>query len=217
MCIFIFSTTFVWNISHSNKNSVRYYHKCTQIFVYSTRFSCQILIKLEVSRQISEERSDVKFHENPSSGSRVVPCGRTDRRTDMTKVIITFRNFATASKNEMRWFLGFYVFTANFLRWYSAYYWFTSVEDPVFKTVLVSPCISRKRADGVFWIHYVCMWLLPDSSYCSVDAIFSVLFCVLNARPSHCWLSAWQQGTEFASSCWPEVRIAELAINSVDF
>jgi len=30
----------------------------------------------------------VKFHENPSSGSHVVPC--------MTKVIIAFRNFANA-------------------------------------------------------------------------------------------------------------------------
>jgi len=26
--------------------------------------------------------SNTKFHENLSSGSRVVPCGRTDRRTD---------------------------------------------------------------------------------------------------------------------------------------
>jgi hypothetical protein len=24
----------------------------------------------------------IKFHENPSSGSRVVPCGQTDGRTD---------------------------------------------------------------------------------------------------------------------------------------
>ena len=27
MCVLIFSTTVVWNISHSKKNSVRYYHK----------------------------------------------------------------------------------------------------------------------------------------------------------------------------------------------
>jgi len=36
-----------------------------------------------------------KLHENPSSGSRVSPCGRTD----MTKLIATFRNFAKAPKN----------------------------------------------------------------------------------------------------------------------
>jgi len=29
MSAFIFSATFVWNISYSKKNSVRYYHKCT--------------------------------------------------------------------------------------------------------------------------------------------------------------------------------------------
>jgi len=32
MCVLIFSRTFVWTISHSKKNSARYYHKCT--FVY---------------------------------------------------------------------------------------------------------------------------------------------------------------------------------------
>jgi len=34
-----------------------------------------ILIKLDVSRQIFEKCSDIKFHDNPSSGSRVVPSG----------------------------------------------------------------------------------------------------------------------------------------------
>jgi len=29
MCVLIFSTTCVWNISHSNEKWVRYYHKCT--------------------------------------------------------------------------------------------------------------------------------------------------------------------------------------------
>ena len=38
-------------------------------------------MKLEFSRQIFE-KSNIKFHENPSSGSRVVPCGRTAKRTD---------------------------------------------------------------------------------------------------------------------------------------
>jgi len=38
-------------------------------------------MNLEFSRQIFEEHSHIKFHENPPSGSRVVPCGRTDRQT----------------------------------------------------------------------------------------------------------------------------------------
>jgi hypothetical protein len=38
--------------------------------------------------------SNIEFHENPSSRSRVFPRGRTDRRTDMTKLTVAFRNFA---------------------------------------------------------------------------------------------------------------------------
>ena len=38
-----------------------------------------ILMKLGFSRQIFEKWSNVKFHENPSSGSRVVPIGQTWR------------------------------------------------------------------------------------------------------------------------------------------
>jgi hypothetical protein len=41
----------------------------------------------ESSRQTFEKSSNIKFHENPSSGSRVVPCGRTDRQTDVTKLL----------------------------------------------------------------------------------------------------------------------------------
>jgi hypothetical protein len=50
--------------------------------------------EIEFSRNIFEKYS--KFHENPSSGSQVVSCGRTDIRTDMTKTIVAFRNFVNA-------------------------------------------------------------------------------------------------------------------------
>jgi hypothetical protein len=42
MCVLIFSTAFVWNISSSKKNSERHYHKCAQVFTWSTRYSCHI-------------------------------------------------------------------------------------------------------------------------------------------------------------------------------
>jgi len=60
----------------------------------STVYSCLILMKLEFSPQIFEIYSNIKFHENASSGSRVVPCGRTDT----TKLRVALGNFAKASK-----------------------------------------------------------------------------------------------------------------------
>jgi len=38
---------------------------------------------------------NIKFYENQAIGSRVIPC----RWTDMTKLIVAFRNFADAPKN----------------------------------------------------------------------------------------------------------------------
>ena len=53
------------------------------IYVHSTRYSCQILMELELLGHIFEESLNImKFHENPSSGSRVVPCGQTDRQDE---------------------------------------------------------------------------------------------------------------------------------------
>ena len=54
-------------------------------------------MELEFSGQVFEKKkySDTKLCENLSSGSRVVPCGRTD----ITKPIVAFRNFANTSKN----------------------------------------------------------------------------------------------------------------------
>jgi hypothetical protein len=50
----------------------------------------------EFSRQIFQKKvSNIKFHQNPSSGSRVVPRGQTNK----TKLIVAFRNFANAPKN----------------------------------------------------------------------------------------------------------------------
>ena len=66
----------------------------------STRSSCGILMKVTFSLHILAKYLNIKFHENTSSGSRVVPCRWTDRQTDM-KLIVEFRNFANAPKNSM--------------------------------------------------------------------------------------------------------------------
>jgi hypothetical protein len=105
MC-FDFFYIFVSNISHSRKNWARYDKKMC-IYIRVIRYSCQILMKLEFYRHNFEENSDIKFHENPSSGSRDVPCGQTDIQTVMTKPIVRFRNFAKALKNATKPFFFF--------------------------------------------------------------------------------------------------------------
>ena len=42
----------------------------------------------------------LKVNENSYSRSRVVTCGRTDRRTDMTKLIGVFSNFVIVPRND---------------------------------------------------------------------------------------------------------------------
>jgi hypothetical protein len=58
---------------------------------------CQILMKLEFSRQIFEMYSDF-FFLNPFSESRVVLPRRTVTKADVMKLIVSFRNFANAPK-----------------------------------------------------------------------------------------------------------------------
>jgi hypothetical protein len=69
------------------------------------RPSCKVLVlvrfqgNLNFLHRFSKNYSHIKFHENPSSGSRVVPCGRTDEQTDITKLTVAFRNFGKVPQN----------------------------------------------------------------------------------------------------------------------
>jgi len=60
--------------------------------------------EIEFPRQILEKFSDIKFHENPFSGNRVVPYGRTDTLTDgqtdgHDEPNIRFSQFFESAKN----------------------------------------------------------------------------------------------------------------------
>jgi hypothetical protein len=98
ICFEYFYNFFFRNIFHSKKIWARYDQKRILFFTYSNLYCCPILMKREFSRQIFEKYSNIKFHEHPSSESQVVPSGQTDRRTDMAKLIVAFRNFANAPK-----------------------------------------------------------------------------------------------------------------------
>ena len=81
-------------------NLARYRQKCRNVFMESTHFYCRFLMRLKFSRQIFEKSATIKFYQNPSSGSRVVPCWHTDGQKDITQLTVAFRNFANASKKE---------------------------------------------------------------------------------------------------------------------
>jgi hypothetical protein len=72
---FISGTTFVWNIT-----ILRRIQRDIILNVHSSRYSCEMLMKLEFSWQIFEKYSNIELHENPSIGSGVF--FRTDRWTD---------------------------------------------------------------------------------------------------------------------------------------
>jgi len=87
---FDFLYKFVWNISYSKKNWARCDEKCEFISMWSTRYSCQILMKPEFSRHVFEKYRNIKLHENPSSGSRLVTCRRTYGQRDMLKLRVFY-------------------------------------------------------------------------------------------------------------------------------
>ena len=64
------------------------------------RYCCQIIMKPEFARQIFEIYY-IKFNENPSSGSRVVPRGQTEGQTDMN-LTAACRNFANAPNKTFK-------------------------------------------------------------------------------------------------------------------
>jgi len=53
-------------------------------------------------RDVSKNTQISNFFENPSIGSRVVPCGGTDGLTDMTKLKPLFPVFERAPMKEIR-------------------------------------------------------------------------------------------------------------------
>jgi len=70
-------------------------------------------MKLEFSRQILEKSSNIKFHENPSSVIRDVPCAQTDLQTHTTKLTDAFRKFANAPKHTTFCHRIYVCFTLN--------------------------------------------------------------------------------------------------------
>ena len=96
MCVLIFSTLFVRNISHSKKKWARYdtnvyWSSCKVPFIF-VRFSRNWNFLDIFSKNYQISLTPIQWESSCSI--------RADRRTNMTKLIATFRNFANAPKNE---------------------------------------------------------------------------------------------------------------------
>ena len=100
--VLIFSTTFFWNISHSDKNSATYCHKCQNVFMQSTPYPCRNLMKLG-SFSTDFRKTQIRpvgaelFHAGGQTD------GWTDGRIYMTKRLVGFRNFSNAPNNSTFW------------------------------------------------------------------------------------------------------------------
>ena len=92
--VLIFSTTFVWNISHSEKNWARCDRKCVAVFTSSTGCSCHIFTTLKFSEQSfvgEKKKTKLKYQISPKSVQcEPFCCTRTDGQTDMTKLTVGF-------------------------------------------------------------------------------------------------------------------------------
>ena len=62
-------------------------------------------MKLEFSGQIFEKYSNINFHENPSSGSRIIPCWRKDRHDEANSRFSQFYERAQKSAQSQEFII----------------------------------------------------------------------------------------------------------------
>jgi len=73
-CVFSFFASSVGNISNSKKNSGVYRPPCS-VSLFFLYYNETLILTTDFMKK---KTSCIKVHENPSSGSRIVSCGRTD-------------------------------------------------------------------------------------------------------------------------------------------
>ena len=162
LCVFILSTTFICDIFHSKKKWARYDQKCILVFMYSTRYSCQILRKLEFYGQIFVKFLNIKFHENLFNGGRDVPCGRTD----MTKWAL-FAILRKAPKNSFQLIaVTFFKFVFSFRGGHQDYSSRGSKNNPRYSIATVNTLnVSPESSQGAEFLDEEHVSLRTDSMW----------------------------------------------------
>ena len=132
-CVFWFSLQFLSEtFLILRRSQIDITQKLTQVFMQSAPYTCHALAQLEVSWQMFGKSSYIKSNGNPPSGSRlVVPCKQTGR----TKSKVAFRNFVTASKNQL------VLIVTTSLKWLTLY---SSTRFPAFSNLCVL-CGSQNK------------------------------------------------------------------------
>ena len=72
-----------------------YYMKINKNFVHQVEDQPRLFLSyfdknFNFLHRVLGKYTNIKFHENPSRGSRVVPCGQTLGSKDMAKLIFSF-------------------------------------------------------------------------------------------------------------------------------
>jgi len=90
---------FVWNNSHSEKNSARSLHKCTLVLMLNILYSCQIWMQLEFSGQFFEKSSSNFIKIRPVGAEMFHADGRSngDRHDETNR---QFSQFCRRAQNQ---------------------------------------------------------------------------------------------------------------------
>ena len=101
MCVLIFSTNLyeafiILKVTERDMVKNVYWSSC------KVSHSCQLLVKLEFCRKMFKKYARLNFMKSLSSVRPVISWGPVDEQTDLTKVIVAFRNFTKAPTNYFR-------------------------------------------------------------------------------------------------------------------